>query len=239
MRNRFGWKSLMLINLAAVALLILFAIGGNRTVSVITEKQIHKPQNYFIIDAGHGGVDGGATSCNGVLESRINLDIALRLDDLLHLLGMHTIMIRTEDVSIYTEGESIASKKVSDLKNRVRIINQTNNAILVSIHQNHFYDQRYSGAQVFYAKTAGSSDLAQKMQTQLVNTLNPDSNRQIKKASGIYLLENIKCPAILIECGFLSNPQEETKLLSDSYQKNICCVIASILSSYPEVNAVT
>ena len=239
MRNRFGWKMLLSINLVALVLIILLSIVGSKTITVIAEKQMPASSKYIIIDAGHGGVDGGATSCSGVLESKINLEIALRLDDLLHLLGMQTIMIRTEDISIHTEGETIASKKVSDLKNRAGIINQTYNAVLVSIHQNYFYDQRYSGAQVFYANTAGSADLAQKMQTQFVATLNPGSNRRIKKASGIYLMENIKCPGILIECGFLSNPQEEAKLLSDRYQKDICCVIASILSSYAQANAVT
>ena len=227
------------INAIVVLLLLISTIFGSEIVSVASERSDIKPQRCVVIDAGHGGVDGGATSCTGVLESNLNLDIARRLDDLLHLIGMHTVMIRTEDVSIYTEGESIAAKKVSDLKKRVQIINDTKNAVLVSIHQNFFGDPRYSGAQVFYAKTEGSDTLAKEMQRQLVKTLNPDSNRQAKLANGIYLMKNIHCTGILIECGFISNFAEENKLRSDTYQKEICCVIASTLSSFCSRDAIT
>ena len=233
------WRILILGNVAVLLFLFVIAVGGNKAITVVSERHYVKPDRYIVIDAGHGGIDGGTTSCTGVLESKINLDIALKLEDLLHLLGMHTIMIRTEDVSIYTEGESIASKKVSDLRNRVRIINETNNAVLVSIHQNYFDQQQYSGAQVFYAGTAHSENLAKSMQSIFVKVLNPGSNRQAKKANGMYLLKHINCPGVLIECGFLSNPAEESKLLSDAYQKKICCVIASALSSFLTPNSVT
>lgn len=233
------WRSLIFGNVAVLVCLFIIVIGGNKAITVVSENHNVRPDRYIVIDAGHGGIDGGTTSCTGVLESKINLDIALKLEDLLHLLGMHTIMTRTEDISIHTEGESIASKKVSDLKNRVRIINETNNAILVSIHQNYFDQQQYSGAQVFYAGTEYSEDLAKRMQNIFVKELNPGSNRQAKKAKGIYLLNHINCPGVLIECGFLSNPAEESKLLSDAYQKKICCVIASALSSFLVSNSVT
>ena len=108
---------------------------GCRTVSVMVEAAPLKRGNCIIIDAGHGGEDGGATSCRGVLESTYNLEISLRLNDLLHLLGYDTRMIRTTDTSIYTKGETIAQKKISDLKERVRIVNETENALLLSIHQ--------------------------------------------------------------------------------------------------------
>ncbi len=184
----------------------------------------------IIVDAGHGGIDGGATSCTGVLESAMNLEIALRLNDLLHLLGYDTVMIRTTDTSIYTEGNTIAAQKVSDLKERVRICNETENAILVSIHQNSFSDNQYSGAQVFYADTDGSRELAQKLQTEFRNTVNPGSNRKSKQGSGVYLLEHIQCTGILVECGFLSNPVEEGKLRDPGYQQYLCGVIVSVLS---------
>jgi len=185
-----------------------------------------------IIDAGHGGVDGGSTSCTGVLESAINLEIALKLEDLLHLLGIDTLMIRTTDCSVYTKGETIAAKKVSDLKERARIVNGTENAVLISIHQNHFSDSRYYGAQVFYAPTAGSSILAKQLQSALITTLNPGSNRQSKKADGVYLMQQITRPGVLIECGFLSNHQEEAKLRDTAYQQKLCCVIAGTVSTY-------
>lgn len=212
--------------------MILTAITGSKTVSVISENAELQRTTYVIVDAGHGGVDGGATSCTGVLESMINLEIALKLDDLLHLLGIKTVMIRTTDCSVYTKGETIAAKKVSDLKERVRIVDSMPNALLVSIHQNYFQQAQYSGAQVFYNKGQGSEVLAKNMQSVFKQTLNSTSKRQAKKANGIYLMEKISKPGVLIECGFLSNPQEEAMLRDPAYQKKLCSVIATSVSSH-------
>ena len=212
--------------------LLLAVIWGSRAITVISEHMPVERQHCIIIDAGHGGEDGGATSCTGKLESSFNLQISLRLNDLLHLLGYDTAMIRTSDVSIYTKGETIAQKKVSDLKERVRIANSMDNALLLSIHQNTFSDSRYHGAQVFYAKTANSAELAKQLQSTFTSTINSGSNRQCKKADGIYLMEHVSCTGILVECGFLSNPEEEARLRSAEYQKKICCVIASSVSTY-------
>lgn len=218
--------------LVAVGIMILGASIGSRVVTVISETAPLENRKTIIIDAGHGGEDGGATSCTGVLESKINLEIALRLEDALHLLGINTQMIRRTDVSVYTNGNTIAAKKVSDLKERVRMVNEAEGAVLLSIHQNYFSDSRYSGAQVFYAPTDGSEELAKAMQTALVATLNPGSNRDIKKADSIYLMQNIQNTGILIECGFLSNPEEEAALRRESYQKAIAGVIAVVASNY-------
>jgi len=215
---------------------LILSVAGSKVVNVISENTLPQRRHCIIIDAGHGGVDGGTTSCSGVLESQINLEIALRLNDLLHLLGYKTRMIRTTDISIYTEGESIAAKKVSDLKNRVRITNETDNAILISIHQNHFSDSRYSGAQVFYPNTPGSEKFAKNLQALMIRSLNKSSKRQAKKSEGVYLMQNIQCTGILIECGFLSNPEEEQKLRNPIYQKKLCSVIASALSSHISEN---
>ncbi|MGM9660685.1 MAG: N-acetylmuramoyl-L-alanine amidase [Faecousia sp.] len=221
-----------LFYVCTMVLVLMSAYWGSRVVTVISERLPLEQQHCIVIDPGHGGEDGGATSCTGKLESGYNLEISLRLNDLLHLLGQETRMIRTEDVSIYTTGDTIAQKKVSDLKERVRIVKETDSALLVSIHQNQFSDSRYSGAQVFYAKTDGSKELAQQLQTALVSALNPGSSRKSKQSSGVYLLEHIPCTAVLIECGFLSNPQEEVRLGSSDYQKKLCCVIAATLNQY-------
>lgn len=205
---------------------------GSLAVTVMVENAPVEREKRIVIDPGHGGEDGGATSCTGISESGINLEISMRLDDLLHLLGYDTVMIRTTDVSIYTKGETIAEKKVSDLRQRVKLVNETEDALLLSIHQNHFSDSRYSGAQVFYADTKGSEVLAKTLQQALVESLNPGSRRRAKKSDGVYLMEHIHCTGVLIECGFLSNPQEEAKLRTPEYQKKLCCVIASSVSNY-------
>ena len=217
---------------STMVLMLLCAYWGSRVVTVISEELPFVRKHCIVIDPGHGGEDGGAVSCTGRMESEYNLAISRRLDDLLHLLGYRTRMTRTSDVSIYTTGSTLAQKKVSDLKERVRIVNETGNALLVSIHQNQFSDSRYSGAQVFYAKTAGSKDLGQKLQAELVAALNPGSNRKSKPVSGVYLLENIPCAGVLVECGFLSNPQEEAMLRNTDYQKKLCCVLAAALHQY-------
>ena len=211
-----------------VFLSALLIVGlGNKAITVMSPHTYSLEKHWIIIDAGHGGVDGGATSCTGILESQLNLEIALRLDDLMHLLGYRTKMIRSEDVSIYTEGTTIAAKKISDLKERVRIANGTENAVLLSIHQNYFADGRYSGAQVFYSRHPDSEKMGKSLQADLVKSLNPGSNRQAKIATGIYLMEHIQCPGVLIECGFLSNTTEAEKLRTPEYQKRLCAVLAA------------
>ena len=186
----------------------------------------------IIIDAGHGGEDGGAISCTGVLESHINLQIAQKLNHIMHLLGWKTCMIRKEDVSIYTEGTTLSQKKVSDLKERVRIVNSTPTAVLISIHQNHYVDNRYRGAQVFYAPSDGSKLLAERIQNNFLSTINSGSRRNIKPADGIYLMQHCTCAAVLVECGFLSHFEEETMLRDPDYQRNISAIIAVSISTY-------
>lgn len=226
MKKKVEWVAVCGLTILLAGLAI-FTFSRCVTVFSGTQSLTHR----IILDAGHGGVDGGATSCTGRLESGYNLEITLRLNDLLRLLGYETVLIRTEDESVYTEGNSISAKKISDLKERVRMANATQNGILVSIHQNYFPDSQYHGAVVLYGNEAGSKALAQHLQTLLVQTLNPGSHRKCKKAEGIYLMEHIRIPGVLIECGFLSNPQEEAKLCSPEYQKRLCCVIASALST--------
>ncbi len=218
--------------IGVMCVMLLGVYWGNQAVSVLSESLSGMERHCILIDPGHGGEDGGASSCTGRLESGYNLEISLRLEDLLHLLGYDTKLIRREDVSVYTTGRTIAQKKVSDLKERVKTANETNNGILLSIHQNYYPDARYSGAQVFYGNTEGSEALAKQLQASFVAGLNPGSRRQAKQGSGIYLLEHIRCPGVLVECGFLSNPQEEALLREPSYQKKLCCVIGTALSQY-------
>ncbi len=217
---------------------LILAVCTDKTASVLAENKTISSINRIVIDAGHGGEDGGATSCSGVLESKINLEIAMRLKDLLNFLGYQTIMVRTDDSAIHTSGRTIAERKVSDLKNRVQLVNETENALLLSIHQNYFTDSRYHGAQVFYANTDGSRRLAEMIQTSFRSTVNPGSNRMAKDARNIYLMDKICRDGILIECGFLSNYREEALLRDCDYQKKICAIIASSVSIYLQESAV-
>lgn len=230
--KKSNWVGFLPFYLLTVIGFIAMAMWGSKTTTTVAQNRPVQRCNTIVIDAGHGGIDGGATSCSGVLESKLNLDIALKLEAVMQLLGFDTRMIRTTDISIYTEGNTIASQKVSDLKERVRIANETPNAILISIHQNTFSDDKYSGAQVFYANTEQSRELAQLLQTNFNQDLCEGSNRKIKKADGVYLMQNVDCTGVLLECGFISNPQEEAKLRSEEYQKKLCCVIASTVSTF-------
>lgn len=227
-----GSGVIIITYIAVLSILLGSTLGGSRLVTVMAMREGIEREHRIVIDPGHGGVDGGATSCTGVLESTLNLEISLRLDDLFHLLGYETIMIRRSDISVYTEGETIAQKKISDLRHRVKMVNETEDALLLSIHQNQFQESRYSGAQVFYNNAPGSQPLAHTLQYNLRTAINPGSHRQEKKAEGVYLMEHINCWGVLIECGFLSNPAEEAMLRSPEYQKRLCAVIAATVSSY-------
>ena len=217
---------LLPIYLLILSFVIIIAVTGSNAYTAYSENVYSDNRKCIIIDAGHGGVDGGAISCTGFSESNINLEISLRLKDILELIGMKTMMIRTTDRSMHTTGETIAAKKVSDLKYRVKTINNVDNALLISIHQNNFTDSRYSGAQVFYKNGQGSATFAEDLQDLIKKTINPGSNRMAKRASGIYLLDNISCTGVLVECGFLSNADEEAMLRDPNYQKQLCSVIA-------------
>ncbi len=189
----------------------------------------------IFIDPGHGGMDGGAVSITGIQESGINLEISTRLRDLLHLCGLTTAMTRDGDYAIYdADCDTIARKKSSDLRNRAAMLQNQPGAILVSIHQNQFSDGKYRGAQVFYNKASGSEALAKTVQTALRTGLDPDNRREIKQADGVYLMEHIENTAVLVECGFLSNREEEQLLRSEAYQKKLACAIGAGLLQYLE-----
>lgn len=234
----FSWKQFS-VSILIPIFLIISVIYGNKTITTISETTPRRAGITVIIDAGHGGPDGGAVSLTGVYESNLNLQIALRLNDLMHLLGIRTHMIRTDDCTVATTGNTIAQKKISDLKSRVKTVNQTENSILLSIHQNIFPDSRYKGAQIFYSKTPYSKEYAELMQEQFIKTINQESNRKCKPAKDIYLMDKINTTGILIECGFLSNPEEEKNLRAEAYQKKICCVIAASTSIFLHKYAIT
>ena len=190
-----------------------------------------------VIDAGHGGGDGGAVSPAGHVESQVNLAVAQRLDAILGLYGADVVMLRTEDVSLHDpEAQTLKEKKNSDLHNRVARIEAVPGATLISIHQNTYSGSaRYHGAQVFYADEASSLGLAQHTQELLRQALDPENSRQAARLPNtVYLMNHISCRAILVECGFLSNPEEDALLQTGSYQTKIAAALASAYLSYQE-----
>ena len=190
-----------------------------------------------VIDPGHGGEDGGAVSLSGHVESAINLEIARRLDVLLALYGVDTVMLRTEDVSLHDSGAfTLREKKASDLRNRAAAVEAIPGATLISIHQNSYSgSSRYHGAQVFYADETLSADFAGYVQETLRQALDPDNTRQAAEAPNtVYLLKHVTCRAVLVECGFLSNPEEDALLQTGSYQTKIAASIAGAYLGYKE-----
>lgn len=183
----------------------------------------------WIVDAGHGGEDGGAVSPNGVAESRINLEIALRLHDLLRFTGQQTLMTRTDDNAIHTQGDTIRARKASDIRNRVSIVNDIENAVLLSIHQNSLPSSPAThGAQVFWNRQEGGESIAQMLQDSLNRTINIGNEKHAKRISdSIYLMKHVTAPAALIECGFLSNSSESTFLQQASYQIKLAAAITA------------
>ncbi len=220
----------------SLTLTILCSVIASQSVTALSAvfgSEARQSLPTVVVDPGHGGEDGGAVSPNGVRESTINLEISLRTRDLLCFLGLPVTMTRETDVSIYSpEAKTVSEKKVSDLKNRVRIVDETRGAVLVSIHQNMFSESKYRGAQVFYADTAGSKALAERMQAVFCGDLDPRNHRQIKPSESVYLLKRIRCPAILVECGFLSNPEEERLLQTEGYQKQMASAICAAITQY-------
>ncbi len=192
----------------------------------------------IIVDAGHGGFDGGATTDDGVPEKGINLNIALYLKEYLNFFGFQVVLTRDSDISTEDEGLStIRSRKSSDLHNRMALMEKTQNAVFVSIHQNHFSQSKYSGAQVFYSKnfSSESSGLAESIQESIVYFTQPQNKRQIKPCgTSVYLIYNAVKPAVLVECGFLSNNEEAEKLKTEDYQKQVAFSIATGILNYYE-----
>lgn len=202
---------------------ILAALAPGQTIPASGEGR----GSVIYLDPGHGGEDGGAVSITGVQEKDINLEISLRLRDLLRFCGQSVRMTREGDRAVYDEGcTTIAQKKASDLRNRAAMLREMPGATLLSIHQNQFPEEKYRGAQVFYNAAEGSKALAEAMQA-AIKALDPGNHREIKRSEGVYLMEQIDNTAVLIECGFLSNREEELLLRDESYQKKIACAVSA------------
>lgn len=197
--------------------------------------EIENPLPMIILDAGHGGIDSGCLSVNGAEEKDINLNIMLTLRGMLEVTGFDVTVTRDTDRSIHDSGVTgLGKQKKSDMENRLNLINSFDNAVFVSVHQNQFTDPKYYGAQMFYpAESTESEQLARVMQNNFVSLLQPENKREIKPVGDeIYLLRFAKCPAVMAECGFLSNPEEAAKLETAEYQSQVAFAIYKSLCDY-------
>jgi N-acetylmuramoyl-L-alanine amidase len=192
----------------------------------------------IVIDAGHGGEDGGCEG-NGLVEKDLNLDISMRLASLLREAGVNVVMTRETDILLYDKNSDYeGKKKVQDVRRRLEIATEQENAVLVSIHMNYFAETKYSGLQVWYSKNDSKSRiLANLIQTEVKTTLQPNNKRSIKEAtSGIFLLNNATFPAVLVECGFLSNTDEARALGDAEYRQAIAKSIFEAIMKYISQN---
>lgn len=207
-------------------------VAGTTAINLFSVKDAITAETKYktvIVDAGHGGPDGGTSAEDGTLEKELNLQIALKLNDILKSMGVNTVMIRSEDKSVHDDSaETIREKKISDIKNRLSVMNNTDNSVFVSIHQNHFSQPQYHGTQVFYSKNhPESSSLADYIRQSVITELQPENSRETKQSgSDIYLLYHAQIPAVMVECGFLSNYEETEKLKDEKYQRKLAFLIA-------------
>ncbi len=220
---------------AALALFVLQTMEAFGVVAFHADFFEKKPT--VVVDPGHGGEDGGAVGVNGLVEKDVNLAIALELKSLLEAHLFPVVLVRDGDYSVGDqELPTVAERKRSDTKNRVRLLEETGECLLVSIHQNYFTQGQYKGAQVFYSPNRPESAiLAEAIRQSVVASLQPENTRQNKEAGEeIYLLDRCPVPGVLVECGFLSNPEEAALLGDGAYQKDMAAAIYNGIVNYLE-----
>ena len=230
---------------AAVFLIVFFLsvfialmVTSTARITLRTAAMPQKSMPHIVIDAGHGGEDGGAVSGDGVPEKEINLAIAQDTDDLLTFFGLDTEMTRTDDGDLSTEGDNTKQRKNSDMKKRLEIFNASSDNTVISIHQNKFSDTSSHGTQVFYSPNNEKSLLlADAIKFSVKSQLQPDNERLSKPAgSGINLLKNTTQPAVIVECGFLSNREECEKLKTGEYQRQMAFAVTTGFLDYYNTN---
>lgn len=206
--------------------LIIFA-GGKLSVTTASNNVVPK-NTRIVIDPGHGGEDGGAVTDDGVLEKDINLAISKDTAELFHLLGFEVVLTRSSDISLSGNESTVRQRKVADMKKRLELYNSSEENTVISIHQNKFTQSKYNGTQIFYSPNNEKSQLlAENIRMSVKSFLQPENERECKKSdNGIYLLKNTDNPAVIVECGFISNEQECKKLLEFTYQKQMAFSVA-------------
>ena len=227
------WTALYVATILALFAIFAAILWQGNAVNASKNLELKQSGEFIlIIDPGHGGFDPGAVASDGTAESGINLAVGLQMEEMARLLGVETDMTRREDVSTESDASAaVRQRKNSDLKNRVEQVNGISGGVLVSLHQNSLPQvPAVHGAQVFYSEVEDSRELAETVQSAL-NTVINDRNKEVKAAGGgVYLLKNAKIPAILVECGFLSNGDETALLNTQAHQNRLALtILASVL----------
>ena len=225
----YTWLAVCMIGLSAI-----FLAGSRRAFTPTGAMGQGSRVQTVVIDPGHGGQDGGAVAADGTAESEINLAVSLRLEQLLRFAGVRTELTRREDVMVCDPGlETMRQRKVSDLHNRASFVNGIPNAVLLSIHQNSLPGHPgVSGAQVFHNGQDGAEALALCIQNDLNMAVNTREKAAKRIDDSIFIMKHADCPAVLVECGFLSNPEETVLLQQPDYQLHMAAAIAAGFCQY-------
>ncbi|MBQ4225454.1 MAG: N-acetylmuramoyl-L-alanine amidase [Oscillospiraceae bacterium] len=207
----------------------------DRTGNAVYVSTVPDTSTMIVLDAGHGGIDGGCSTADGIPEKGINLDIMLSVRDMSVIFGYSTVTTRDTDMSIHdSDAEGIRAQKISDMENRLEIFNKFPDAVCLSIHQNTYTDPKFNGAQMFYSKTnPESAHLASIMQGLFKENLQPYNERETKLCGNeLYLCHFCKNPAVMAECGFLSNPDEAAKLTDPEYRRKVAFTLFEGLNRF-------
>ena len=226
-------KRIRIMVLSVFALVFGIAIMSDKKQTVPTVS-LPVSGKTIVIDAGHGKPDEGAQSNNGTTEAETNLKIALKLQNLLEQSGSSVILTRSDENAIYDlDTKTLKQKKISDIHNRVKIGNESSADIFVSIHLNKIPQQQYDGWQTFYnAQSEDGQRLAVSIQNNLNEAIQRENNRVAKSIDNIYIVKHVEIPISIVECGFLSNPEEEQQLLNDEYQNKLAWGIFNGIIEY-------
>ena len=230
-KQLFCWRFLAFLLFLSILMAILFGVAEHTRkkidLNVVNKENFNTPKT-IILDAGHGGEDGGASSADGLLEKDLNLALVLTMRDILTAQGAEVIVTRDTDTLLYDRNVNFEGrKKKLDAEARLKIANETENAVFVSIHMNTYPLPSCQGVQVWYsANNDASKEVAASVRNLTNELFQPENNREIKKSgNNIYILRHIECPAILIECGFLSSPEEAALLADESYRQQLALVL--------------
>lgn len=215
----------------SVVILVCACILARSGAVYVTGRKVEKQKDCIVVDVGHGGFDSGKIGVNGELEKDINLQVALKLRNVLEENGFSVIMTREEDKGLYDE--SASNKKAQDLQKRCDLINESKPILTVSIHQNSYTSPEIKGAQVFYYTTSSDSQkLAEIIQKTLIEQVDPENHRAAKSNDSYYMLKRTSSTIVIVECGFLSNPEEAEKLSNEEYQQKMADAVCMGICQY-------